>query len=107
MTHRNDNEPRVIDLLDLPEAVRNGSAEGATIDLGNGTRIENYGFGFAKGLASIWGLGHLVGSRLVVDPDYVPPTPHEDMKAIWDQVGRYLWSALPPLEELERDRRNV
>lgn len=91
----------MIDILDLPSAIEDGTAKGATIDFGNGVRMENYGSGFAKGLASIWGLGHLFGSRMVVDASYEPPTLAEEMKAIWDQVGEDLWSVLPSPEELQ------
>ena len=101
-----DNQPKEIRIEDLWSAVQRGEADGATVVIDDAVRIENYGSSFAKGLASIWGLGHLVGPRLVIDSEIEDLSAAEFHKRVWDRVGEYLWSALPPLDELIRAERS-
>lgn len=68
----------------------------------DGVRIEEYGSSLAKGLASIWGLGHLVGPYLVIDEEFEMPTEEKLLTEAWENVGKAMWSVLPPIEELVR-----
>ena len=99
------DQPREIQIEDLWSATQRGEVEGATVVIDKGVRIEDYRSSLAKGLASIWGLGHLVGPHLVVDEEFEELSGEELHREVWNRVGSYLWSALPPLEELEKPPR--
>ena len=94
-------QPKEIQIEDLWSAVQSGEADGATVVISGGVRIEEYGSSLAKGLASIWGLGHLVGPHLAIDSDYEEPSVEESIAAIWEAVGEDLRAVLPPMDELD------
>ena len=99
------DQPKEIQIEDLWSAIQRGEAEGATVLIDDAVRIEDYGSSLVKGLASIWGLGHLVGPHLVVDDEFEEPSVSESLAEIWDAVGKDLWSVLPPLEDLKDPRQ--
>ena len=101
-----DNQPKEIRIEDLWSAVQRGEADGATVVIDDAVRIENYGSSLAKGFASIWGLGHLVGPHLVIDTDYEEPSVAESIAQIWEAVGDDLRAVLPPSDELDGQGRN-
>ena len=98
------DQPREIQIEDLWSAVQRGEADGATVVIDDAVRIEDYRPSLAKGLASIWGLGHLVGPHVVIDEDYVEPSVEETIAAIWEAVGGDLRAVLPTTDEWNGSR---
>lgn len=98
-------QPREIQIEDLWSAVQRGEADGATMVIDDAVRIEDYRPSLAKGLASIWGLGHLVSPHVVISEDMALPSEEDLVAEAWDRVGQTLWSVFPPLDDLEGSNR--
>lgn len=98
-------QPKEIQIEDLWSAVQSGEADGTTVVISGGVRIEEYGSSLAKGLASIWGLGHLVGPHVVIAEDIEMPSEEDLIAEAWERVGQTLWSVFPPLDDLKRSTR--
>ena len=57
-------------------------------------KIEDPQPSMMKGIASVWGMGDLFGPHITVIPQCEEEDIGESLKAIWSNVGEYMWTAI-------------
>ena len=78
--------------------------DGRTFLIDTSVMIADFRPSLAKGLATIWGLGDMLGPHVYMDHGLEDEgtSTTESLRDVWETVGRDIWTALPPREALSR-----
>ncbi len=76
--------------------------DGPTLLIDESVMIADFGPSLAKGLATIWGLGDMLGPHVFISHVFEDKPTAESLMDVWETVGRDIWTALPPREALAR-----
>lgn len=79
-----------VDQLSLSEALLLAYLEATDECL----KIEDPQPSMMKGIASVWGMGGLFGPHIAINPHCAEEDVSESLNAIWNNIGRYRWTAI-------------
>lgn len=90
-------------LEDLLTAAGDREEDGQTLLIDTSVMIADFRPSLAKGLATFWGLGDMLGPHVSMNHDLEDEDTStlESLTDVWEAVGRDIWTALPPREALD------